>query len=149
MESLLERWDNEIKSMRSDMDSMQAAINWLRAGQNELEAQDEMLSDQLDGLHYGVVMLVVMHQPLRAQPSGNGSTCSMWSVRTSLLPGLWDPTDSWQQCFSKIGDPQLGKRPTWVILQQWMEKMQKAKDRLQQILQLENQLGTLHKFMRP
>jgi chromosome segregation ATPase len=57
MESLLERWDNEIKSMRSDMDSMQAAINWLRAGQNELEAQDEMLSDQLDGLHYGVVML--------------------------------------------------------------------------------------------
>ena len=130
MESLLERWDNEIKSMRSDMDSMQAAINWLRAGQNELEAQDEMLSDQLDGLHYGVVMLVdASTAPSSTQR--NGSTCSMWSVRTSLLPGLWDPTDSWQQCFSKIGDPQLGKRPTWVILQQWMEKMQKAKDRLQ------------------
>ena len=94
MESLLDRWDNEIKSVRRDMDNMQATINRLRAGQNEFEAQDEMLSDQLDGLHYGVVML----WDTPTTPSSTqrkGSTCSLWSVRTSLLPGQWDPTGLW------------------------------------------------------
>eukprot|EP00435_Cladocopium_sp_Y103_P021435 s199_g5.t1 len=57
LENLVERLHNENRALMRDLDEMRGSITRLQAGHHELEAQDEMLSDQLDGMHCGVVMV--------------------------------------------------------------------------------------------
>lgn len=56
-ESLVDRLCNENKAFRAEINEMQGQITRLQRARSELEAHDEMLSDQADGLHYGIVML--------------------------------------------------------------------------------------------
>eukprot|EP00435_Cladocopium_sp_Y103_P011899 s3822_g3.t1 len=56
-ESLIERLRAKNPAVRQQFDDMQGSINRLQRAHNELESQDEMLSDMVGGLHYGIVTL--------------------------------------------------------------------------------------------
>eukprot|EP00435_Cladocopium_sp_Y103_P009020 s5186_g2.t1 len=57
MESLAEKRHAENQALRRDVNDLKDHTRRLQAGHNQLEAQDEMLSDMLGGVHDGVVML--------------------------------------------------------------------------------------------
>ena len=48
---------NENKTLRGEVNEMENQIAELQRGQKLLESQDDILSDQADSLHYGLVML--------------------------------------------------------------------------------------------
>jgi hypothetical protein len=56
-DSLVDRLCNENKTLRGEFNEMKNQIAELQRGQKLLESQDDILSDQADSLHYGLVML--------------------------------------------------------------------------------------------
>ena len=56
-DSLVDRLCNENKTLRGEVNEMKNQIAELQRGQKLLESQDDILSDQADSLHYGLVML--------------------------------------------------------------------------------------------
>ena len=56
-DSLVDRLCNENKTRRGEVNEMKNQIAELQRGHKLLEGQDDILSDQADSLHYGLVML--------------------------------------------------------------------------------------------
>ena len=56
-DSLVDRLCNETKTLRGEVNEMKNQIAELQRGHKLLEGQDDILSDQTDSLHYGLVML--------------------------------------------------------------------------------------------
>ena len=56
-DSLVDRLCNETKTLRGEVNEMKNQIAELQRGHKLLEGQDDILSDQADSLHYGLVML--------------------------------------------------------------------------------------------
>eukprot|EP00435_Cladocopium_sp_Y103_P076053 s57_g74.t1 len=57
VESYIEQSGRENAQLKADVTASQEQMRREQTAYNELEGQQEMLSDQFDGLHYGVVML--------------------------------------------------------------------------------------------
>ena len=55
-DSLVDRLCNENKRLRGEVNEMKNQIAELQRGHKLLEGQDDILSDQADSLHYGLVM---------------------------------------------------------------------------------------------
>ena len=107
---------NQYEALQKKHDDLNDLVNILRRALHELEGNQEMLSDQLEGVHYGLVMPggYSNHSHLNPQQRQHVNV-SMWSVQTSLLQGQWEPTGLCQQFSNKTADPVLGKTQIWQI----------------------------------
>ena len=57
MDSAYNRVENEYEALKKQNDDSRDVVNILRRALNKFEGNQEMISDQLEGLYYGVVML--------------------------------------------------------------------------------------------
>ena len=57
MDSAYNRVENEYEALKKQNNDSRDVVNILRRALNKFEGNQEMISDQLEGLYYGVVML--------------------------------------------------------------------------------------------
>jgi hypothetical protein len=57
LDSAYNRVENEYEALKKQNDDSRDVVNILRRALNKFEGNQEMISDQLEGLYYGVVML--------------------------------------------------------------------------------------------
>ena len=56
LESAYGKMQSDNQALKKETGELPELVNKMRKAHNELEGNQEMLSDQIDGLHYGVVM---------------------------------------------------------------------------------------------
>eukprot|EP00435_Cladocopium_sp_Y103_P055326 s1694_g18.t1 len=91
LESLAGKLHEENQQLRREVDAMGEQIRRPQAAHSELEAQGEMLSDTLDGVHYGVIMyMATVLQQSRGVATGEDTDMN----RGSEAGGLEEDAES-------------------------------------------------------